>query len=108
MNYARQRGSVIVAVAANCSTSAPHCPAGCDNMVAVSVTLLTLYAWVAPGAAQSTSTSVLFAFVFGQLFLVARLIVRLSLYGGELELYRTFGRRPDIEPRPPAAAPSTP
>ena len=77
-------------------------------MVAVSVTLLTLYAWVAPGAAQSTSTSVLFAFVFGQLFLVARLIVRLSLYGGELELYRTFGRRPDIEPRPPAAAPSTP
>ena len=77
-------------------------------MVAVSVTLLSFYAWVAPGADQSTSTGVLFAFVFGQLFLVARLIIRLSLYGGELELYRTLGRRPDLERSSPVHAPSTP
>jgi hypothetical protein len=51
------------------------------------VLLLGLYAFVAPGAAQSTTTGVVLAFLIGQAYLVAKLMLRLAFYGGELAIY---------------------
>jgi hypothetical protein len=49
---------------------------------------LALYAWVAPGAGSSTFGGLLYAFLLGQLFLIGRLVLHLSLLGSQLELYR--------------------
>lgn len=54
----------------------------------VGLLLLALYAFVAPGAAQSTTTSVALAFIIGQAYLVAKLMLRLAFYGGELAIYQ--------------------
>ena len=51
------------------------------------ILLLALYAFVAPGAAQSTTTGVVLAFLIGQAYLVAKLMLRLAFYGGELAIY---------------------
>ena len=51
------------------------------------VLLLGFYAFVAPGAAQSTPTSVVLGFLIGQAYLVAKLMLRLAFYGGELAIY---------------------
>jgi len=51
------------------------------------VLLLALYAWVAPGAAESTSVGVLVAFAVGQAYLMAKLVLRLSFFGGEMAIY---------------------
>jgi hypothetical protein len=58
--------------------------------VAVGALGLAIYAFVAPGAAVSTPTTVTLGFVIGQLFLMARLLVRLSLLAGEVQLYRAL------------------
>ena len=49
--------------------------------------LIWLYAFVAPGAAQSTATGVVLAFLIGQVYLVAKLMLRLAFYGGELAIF---------------------
>ncbi len=54
--------------------------------------LLGLYSFVAPGAGQSTVTGVVLAFVIGQAYLVAKLVVRLAFYGGQLALYEGVTR----------------
>ena len=59
------------------------------GLTLLSVALLALYAWIAPGAGQSTTAGVAFAFLVGQLFLVARLVIRLSLLGGAVALYQS-------------------
>jgi hypothetical protein len=52
------------------------------------VLLLGIYAFVAPGAAQSTTSGVALAFLVGQAYLVAKLMLRLAFYGGELAIYQ--------------------
>ncbi len=49
--------------------------------------VIWLYARLAPGVGQATWSAVIGAFVASQLFLVARLGVRLALLGAELDLY---------------------
>ena len=56
------------------------------------VLLLGLYTFVAPGAAQSTVTGVALAFLIGQAYLVAKLMLRLAFYGGQLSIYEDAAR----------------
>lgn len=56
--------------------------------------LLALYAWVAPGAGQSTWLGVFLALAVGQGYLVAKLVVRLSALGGQMALFEATMRPP--------------
>ncbi len=58
---------------------------------ALGALLFALYLWLAPGAGQSSLFAVALAFLFSQLYLVARLAVRLGLLGGQMSLYRSAG-----------------
>ena len=49
--------------------------------------LIALYALLAPGPGQSTVVSIGLAFLAGQLFLVARLALRLTFFGAQMRLY---------------------
>ncbi len=51
--------------------------------------LFVLYLWLAPGAGQSSLAGIVLAFLASQLYLVARLGVRLGLLGGQMSLYRS-------------------
>ncbi len=51
---------------------------------------LGLYALVAPGANQARAVGVIAAFVVGQIFLVVKLITRLTFFGGQMALYETM------------------
>lgn len=54
--------------------------------------LLAIYAAIAPGAAQSTFIGVFFAFIAGQVFLFARLTLRVALLGSETAYYQAVTR----------------
>ena len=56
----------------------------------VSVVLLVLYGLLAPGAGQTTRTAVIVAFAIGQVFLIVRLVLRLTALGGAVALYRSL------------------
>lgn len=60
--------------------------AGVGMLAAV---LLVLFALVAPGAGQSTFLTVALAFLLSQVYLLARLALRLSLLASEVAVYRT-------------------
>ncbi|MFQ5718415.1 MAG: hypothetical protein ACE5IK_02590 [Acidobacteriota bacterium] len=49
---------------------------------------LVLYTWLAPGAGQASAITVGAAFLFGQLFLLTRLVLRLTHLAGQTALYR--------------------
>ena len=53
------------------------------------------YAFIAPGARQSTVPGIVFAFLLGQLYLVVKLVLRLTFYGGQMALYESMTRRPE-------------
>jgi hypothetical protein len=72
------------------------------SLVAVGVLLMLFYSTIAPGVQQSTTTSVLLAFLVGQGFLVAKLMLRLWFYGGQMALYEILTTMP-VEPKPAAA-----
>ncbi|HEX9733946.1 MAG TPA: hypothetical protein VGG06_18385 [Thermoanaerobaculia bacterium] len=55
----------------------------------VALLLVAVYAGVAPGAGASSALTVVLAFLVSQLYLVARLAVRLSVLGAELHLFRS-------------------
>jgi hypothetical protein len=57
---------------------------------ALSGALSVLWILVAPGAGQSTVAAIAVALVVGQLFLVLRLYVRLSLLAGQAALFRSI------------------
>ena len=57
----------------------------------VSGLLLVAYAMIAPGIGQNTYETVVRAFAVGQVFLLFRLFVRLSLLGGQTALYQAHG-----------------
>jgi hypothetical protein len=61
--------------------------------------LLVVYAIVAPGVGQQTYETVIQAFAWGQLFLLLKLFLRLSLLGGQTALYQTHGLAPSPAPR---------
>jgi len=54
--------------------------------------VIALYAVLAPGTGQSTLFAVILAFAFSQLYLIARLYVRLALLGAEMTLLESRGR----------------
>jgi hypothetical protein len=48
---------------------------------------LGVYALIAPGANQASAVGVIAAFAIGQIFLVVKLVTRLTFFGGQLALY---------------------
>ncbi len=58
---------------------------------ALGALLFVLYLWLAPGAGQSSLIGIVLAFLFSQLYLFARLGVRLGLLAGQMSLYRSAG-----------------
>ncbi len=46
---------------------------------------------VAPGSGQASVSSVVFAFLVGQAFLVSKLVLRLTFYAGQMALYESPG-----------------
>jgi hypothetical protein len=63
------------------------------GFVLLSVILLWIYHWIAPGTGQSTVFQLILATLVMQLFLILRIFVRLALLSAELELYRFVERR---------------
>ena len=59
-------------------------------LTALGAALIALYAWLAPGAGQATFAGIAAVFLFGQLYLAARLVVRLGLLSSQTSLYRTM------------------
>jgi hypothetical protein len=53
--------------------------------------LLGAYYLVAPGPGQASVPSVVFAFLVGQAYLIAKLMLRLTFYAGQLALYESTG-----------------
>jgi hypothetical protein len=70
--------------------------------------LLVVYALVAPGIGQQTWRAVIWAFAGGQLFLLLRLLVRLSLLGGQTALYQAHGSTGASPPPAPTEHPGPP
>lgn len=58
---------------------------------AAGLALVALYAWTAPGPGQSSFATVFLAFLFSQLYLLARIGLRVALLSAELHLYRSPG-----------------
>jgi len=56
-----------------------------------SLAFLWFYTLVAPGPGQSSTASLLFAFVFSQLFVAGRLFLRVALLGAQAEVYQDAG-----------------
>ncbi|MGH7599635.1 MAG: hypothetical protein ACREOI_25040 [bacterium] len=48
---------------------------------------LGLYALIAPGANQASAVGIILAFAVGQIFLIIKLITRLTFFGGQMALY---------------------
>ena len=53
----------------------------------LAITPIALYALLAPGPGQSTVAAIFLAFLAGQLYLVARLAVRLTFFSAQMRLY---------------------
>jgi hypothetical protein len=70
--------------------------------------LVVVYALGAPGVGQQTWKAVIWAFAGGQLFLLLKLFVRLSLLGGQTTLYQAHGSTGASPPSDPAANPAQP
>lgn len=54
--------------------------------------LVATYGWLAPGTGQSTWAGVILALAVGQLYLIARIALRLALLAGETALFRDLRR----------------
>ncbi len=65
-------------------------------LVVIGAVLLGFYASIAPGAGQSTASGVWVAFLIGQAFLIARLMMRLWFYGGQMALYESMTAAPAV------------
>jgi hypothetical protein len=58
----------------------------------VGLVMLFVYHAIAPGPGQSTMLGVVAAFALGQMYLIAKLVLRLTFYAGQMELFDA--RRP--------------
>lgn len=63
------------------------------GLIAVSGVTLVIYTLIAPGAGQSNLFTIVFAFLIGQIYLVAKLVVRLTLYAGQTHLFKAHAPR---------------
>ncbi len=59
------------------------------TLALVGLGLIALYALVAPGPGQSTAVGIALAFLLGQLYLVARLALRLTFFSAQMRLYES-------------------
>ncbi len=66
------------------------------SLGALGVLLLVLYAAVAPGANQATTITVAIAFLVGQAYLIAKLVLRLTFYASQIALYEDVKHRTGI------------
>jgi hypothetical protein len=64
----------------------------CFGFAIAGAIFLAIYAALAPGVSQSTFVGVLFAFIAGQIFLFARLALRVALLGSETAYYQAMTR----------------
>ncbi len=62
-------------------------------LTAVSLLLVWLYSLVAPGPGQSGATTILLAFLVGQIYLIARLGLKLWFLAGQTALFQSAERR---------------
>lgn len=60
-------------------------------LAVVGATLFYFYSLVAPGAGQSSWATVLFAFLIGQLYLVARIVLKLWFLASQTHLFQSAG-----------------
>ena len=56
---------------------------------ALGLVLLGAYHGVAPGPGQASASSIVLAFLLGQAYLVAKLVLRLTFYAGQMALYES-------------------
>jgi len=63
------------------------------GLIGTSGLLLVIYALVAPGAGQTNLPTIVLAFLAGQIYLVAKLAVRLTLYAGQTHLFKIHAPR---------------
>jgi len=63
------------------------------GLIAVSGVTLVIYTLIAPGAGQSNLFTIVVAFLIGQIYLVAKLVVRLTLYAGQTHLFKAHAPR---------------
>ena len=70
------------------------------------IVLMAIYALVAPGASDSTWTGVLLALLLGQIYIAARIGVRLLFFASQMELCRSLIAAPEPAPmtEPPIAS----
>jgi hypothetical protein len=59
----------------------------------VGLVLLGLYSLVAPGARQATLPGIVVAFLVGQIYLVIKLVIRLTFYASQMALYEGLARK---------------
>jgi hypothetical protein len=63
------------------------------GLIMVSGAMLIVYSLIAPGAGQSNWITVVLAFLVGQMYLIAKLLVRLTLYAGQTQLFKAHAPR---------------
>jgi hypothetical protein len=63
------------------------------GLIALSGVMLVIYGLIAPGAGQSNLFTIAVAFMIGQIYLVAKLVVRLTLYAGQTQLFKAHASR---------------
>ena len=63
------------------------------GLLAVGALMLLIYAAVAPGTLQSSPVGIGWAFLVGQVYLVAKLFMRLTLLGGQTALFQALAPR---------------
>ena len=59
------------------------------GLALITLTVIASYASVAPGPDQSTALGIALAFLVGQLFLLARLALRLTFFSAQMRLYES-------------------
>jgi hypothetical protein len=67
------------------------------SLALVALLLPLIYLFFGPGTGQSTWTTVLLVFLIGQVYLIARLVLRLTFFGSQLVLYDLIGSRRTTE-----------
>jgi hypothetical protein len=60
--------------------------------------LLAGYTFIAPGASQGSVVGIVLAFLLGQVYLIAKLVLRLTFYGSQLAVYESTTWRPPETP----------
>lgn len=63
------------------------------GLILVSGAMLLVYSLIAPGAGQSNLITIFLAFLVGQIYLIAKLFVRLTLYAGQTHLFKAHAPR---------------